>query len=350
MNEIKVCIFDSETMRSEAIKEILSGEGYQIETFSTEISSLKALLENKYDAIFIGLDFTDNIVEYLVKVRNYAPEARIVAIIAGQYPDYQFTLAELGITRYIETPIVSTGEILNAVMGIEAEVMSEEGKTSFMVSVLEQAKSLAAQNKSLSRKIGVALDMFTASSSEVNKLTGQLKDVPYYEIIRIVCSLYKEGVLEFVNEEERAVFVVKNNSVVSAYITPGVRGLKAFLRVAGWEKGHFTFKNKINISYGLEKDLYDVDVPKLCHLAKRTCDWFSKMRNNIPPKNLELKLDTRLAGRKANISVIEFDVLTTVIDHSPISEIINYNSNIDMDIFDALINLRRNGVIEVKVQ
>ncbi len=349
MKDIKICIFDTDTIRAEAIKEVLSNEDYSVKLFSTEVASLKALLEDNYDVVFVALDFVEDIIGYLVKVRNYAAGSKIVGILGGQYTDYQFTLAELGITRYIETPISSTSEILNAIQGIESEIMSEEEKASFMVSILEHAKQLAASDKKMSKKIKLALDMFVENTIEQNKLKGDIKDIPYFEVVRLVSSLYKEGVLEFVNDQERALFVIKNNSVVSAYVTPGVRGLKAFLRVAGWSKGNFTFKNKINVSYGPENDLSGVEITRLYHLAKRTHEWFVRMKNNIPPKQLELKIDTRIVDKKLDLSSLEFDVLTTVVDHSQIYEIINYNPNVDADVLDALINLRRKGAIEVKV-
>jgi DNA-binding response OmpR family regulator len=349
MKDIRICIFDTDAIRAEAIKEVLSNEGYSITLFSSEVSSLKALLEESYDAIFVGLDFVDDIIGYLVKVRNYAPASRIVAILGGQFTDYQFTLAELGITRYIETPVTSTSEILDAIQGIESEIMDEDEKTSFMVSILEYAKKAAVSDKKMSKKVRIALEMFVENTSEQNKLKGEIKDIPYFEVVRLVCALYKEGVLEFVNEQERALFVVKNNSIVSAYVTPGVRGLKAFLRVAGWGQGNFNFKNKIYVSYGLENDLSGVEISRLYHLAKRTHDWFARMKNNLPPKQLEVKVDTRIAGKKIDLSALEFDVLTTVVDHNSIYEIMNYNSNVDADVLDALINLRRKGAIEVKV-
>jgi DNA-binding NarL/FixJ family response regulator len=348
MNDIRICIFDSDTIRAEAIKEVLSNEGCLPSLFSTEISSLKALLEEKYDAVFVGLDFVENIIEYLVKVKNYAPESRLVAIIAGQYSDYQFTLAELGITRYIQTPVTSTDEILEAIKGIESEIMSDEEKTSFMVSILEHAKK-SISDKKISKKIKVALDMFIESTPEQNKLKGDIRDIPYFEVVRLVCSLYKEGILEIVNEQDRAVLVIKNNNVVSAYVTPGVRGLKAFLRVAGWNNGSFYFKNKINMSYGLEHELINLDISKLYHLAKKTNEWFVRMNKNLPSKKLQVGIDVRMVGNNVSLTALEFDVLTTVVDHSSVSEITNYNSNVDSDIFDSLINLRRKGAIEVRV-
>ncbi|MEI6521203.1 MAG: hypothetical protein WCO98_14380, partial [bacterium] len=145
-------------IRAAAIKDVLASEGYSPSLFSTEVSSLKALLEDKCDAIFVGLDFVEDILGYLVKVRSYAPESRIAAIIAGQYSDYQFTLAELGITRYIETPVTSTNEILEAVKGIETEIMNEEEKT-FMVSILEYAKKAASSDKKMSKKIKISIEL-----------------------------------------------------------------------------------------------------------------------------------------------------------------------------------------------
>ena len=62
MKDIRICIFDTDAIRSGAIKEVLSNEGYSVTLFSTEVSSLKALLEDSYDAVFVGLDFVDDII------------------------------------------------------------------------------------------------------------------------------------------------------------------------------------------------------------------------------------------------------------------------------------------------
>ena len=86
---------------------------------------------------------------------------------------------------------------------------------------------------------------------------------------------------------------------------------------------------------------------KLYSLGKRSCEWYARMKKNIPSDDLKIKFNSQSIDLKTEYTPSEFDVLCSVIDHDKISDILNYNSNNDVDIYDALINLRKKGAIEV---
>jgi hypothetical protein len=48
-----------------------------------------------------------------------------------------------------------------------------------------------------------------------------------------------------------------------------------------------------------------------------------------------------------NLTTLELDVLMTVVDHKNVQDVLNYNSNMDIDIFDSLISLRKKGAIQI---
>ncbi|MCX6112214.1 MAG: DUF4388 domain-containing protein [Proteobacteria bacterium] len=306
MNSLSICIADNDAIRAETIKETLIEEGYSAVAFKTEVNALRAIVENKYDIIFFSHDISADPFGFVNKIKDLSPKSHMVVInsISQNIDIPPLMFAEMGIKHYIDTPITSMNYVLDRIHEIEAEIIREEDKLS-------------------------------------------LQETPYYDVIRILGSIYEEGMLELTNESERALIIIKGKAVVSAYVTPGVRGVKAFLRIAEWSNGHFSFKNKITGSYGVEHDIAYVELIRLCTIAKKAYEWFLKSRNNLPEKNINLQINTKIKERNIPIAPKELDVLMTVIDHNKISEILNYNSSLDTDIYESLISLRKKGVIEV---
>ena len=359
MNHLSICIADSDAIRAETIRETLVEESYTAVTCKTEVQALKAIVENGYDIIFFSHDISMDPFSFVTKIKSFSPKSHLVVINSGpqniDIPPLMF--AELGIKHYIDTPITSMNYILDRVHEIESEIITEQDKLSLLISVLDDAKAFVEGKKKLNavdakkilRKIGVLSNVFNRSNVEEGRIKGSIKETPYYDVVRILGSIYEEGMLELTNDSERALFIIKNKSVVSAYVTPGVRGIKAFLRVAQWTTGHFNFKNKITGSYGVEHDIAYVELLRLCNAAKKTHEWFLRSRKNLPAGNMDLQFNIKIMGKNIAITPKELDVLMTVVDHNRVVEILNYNSSMDTDIYESLISLRKKSAIEVRV-
>ncbi|MEI6092098.1 MAG: DUF4388 domain-containing protein [bacterium] len=359
MKTLSICIADSDAIRAETIKETLVEENYNAVVCKTETQTLKAVVETVYNIIFFSSDVSMDPFSFVNKLKSLSPKSHLVIINAVpqtvDIPPLMF--AEMGIKHYIETPLTSTNYILDRVHQIEAEIMNEDDKLSLIMSVLNEAKNFARgekkpgsiEAKKLLRKIGVLCNVFSPENIEEGKIKGSIKETQYYDVIRILGSIYEEGMLEIINESDRALLIMKNKAIVSAYITPGVRGIKAFLRIAEWNDGHFIFKNKITGTYGVEHDIAYVDVTRLCSVAKKTHEWFIKSKNNLPSKKLKVKLSPSVMGKNIAVTPKELDVLMTTVDHDTVSEILNYSSDLDTEIYESLISLRKKGSIEVKI-
>jgi len=336
---------DTDQIRADIIKDALREYGYYPKIFNTETSALKAVVEESYDVAFVSSEFKENISEFLLKLKKLSEQTHIIGMLQDSKVDSQLVMSEMDVKHYVYVSENAKEFIVEKLCTVEAEIMNGDQRRSFLYSALNEAKKTA--DKSLSKMISTAMTIIFPSEKEEGKLKGTIGTVPYYEILRLCANIYEEGTLEFVNEKDRAVLVIKNKNLVSTFVTPGVRGLKAFLRIAKWESGSFYFKNSVSVSYPIESDLAYTGMQKLYSLGKRSCEWYARMKKNIPSDDLKIKFNSQSIDLKTEYTPSEFDVLCSVIDHDKISDILNYNSNNDVDIYDALINLRKKGAIEV---
>jgi len=357
MKILSICIADNDSIRAETIRDVLVTEGYSVENFKTETQALKAIVEKDFDLIFFSNDFSIDPIGFVNKIRSFSPKSHLIVInTVGQDKDIPpVAYSELGIKYYIDTPITSMNQIMEKVSSVESLVISEEDRLNTMLKLIDDAVLLAkgekkpnsSEAKSLIKKAELLSRVFNPQSIEEGKIKGTLKDMPYYDAIRTFASLYDEGMLEIASHESSATVIIKNSSVVSAFVTPGIRGLKAFLRMAGWEEGSFTFKNKISGDYVIEHDLAYIELPRLCVIAKKVQQWYQKFRNNIPPHQLILNINDKIPNIDINLTTLELDILMTIVEHKNVKDVLNYNSNLDVDIFDGLINLRKKGAIQL---
>ena len=357
MKILSICIADNDSIRAETIRDVLVAEGYSVENFKTETQALKAIVENSFDLIFFSNDFSIDPIGLINKIKNFSPNSCLIVIntVSQEANIPPIAYAELGIKYYIDTPITSMNQIMERVTSVESQIISEEDRLSIMLQLIDDAVSFAKGEKKanssdakvLIKKAELLSRLFNSQSVEEGKIKGTLSEMPYFEAIRTFASIYDEGVLEIASHNASATIIVKNRAVVSAFVTPGVRGLKAFLRIAGWESGSFSFKNKIPGDYVIEHDIAYIDLPRLCVIAKKVQQWHQKFRNNIPPHDLMLGINDKIPNMELNLTPIELDVLTTVVEYKNVQDVLNYNSSFDIDIFDSLINLRKKGAIQL---
>lgn len=346
MKTFSVCILDSDQVRADIIKDALNDYGYVPKILDTETSALKALIEDQYDIAFVSFDFSDNISDFLMKLKKFSQRTAIIGMLQDSRADAQLIMSEMDVRHYVYISENAKEFILEKLSVVEAEVMKGDQRRSFLYAALNEAKKTT--DKTLSKHINTAMKIIFPAEKEEGRLKGVIGSVPYYEVLRLCANIYDEGTLEFVNEKDRAVFIIKNRTLVSVFVTPGVRGLKAFLRVANWEKGHFHFKNTISVSYPIESEIAYMGMQKLCSLGERSCEWYARMRKNVPGEGLKIKFNVGSIDLKTQYTSSEFDILCTIIDHEMVGDILNYNNSDDIDIYDALINLRKKGAIEVQ--
>jgi CheY-like chemotaxis protein len=357
MKILSICIADNDSIRAETIRDILVVEGYSVENFKTETQALKAIVEKSFDLIFFSNDFSIDPISFVNKIKNFSPRSNLIVIntVSQETGFSSIAYAELGIRHYIDTPITSMNQIMDKVSYVESQIISEEDRLNTIFLLINDSISFAKGEKKpnssdakiLIKNAELLSRLFNPISMEEGKIKGTFKDMPYFEAVRTFASVYEEGILEIASHSSSATIIIKNKAVVSVFVTPGIRGLKAFLRIAGWDSGSFTFKNKIPGDYVIEHDIAYIELSRLCVIAKKIQQWYQKFKNNIPPYELILGLNEKIPNMDMNLTTLELDVLMTVVDHKNVQDVLNYNSNMDIDIFDSLISLRKKGAIQI---
>lgn len=356
---LSICIIDEDSLRAETIKETLLEENYSVETFTSEVTGTKAIVERAFDVIFIALEFLENTLGYIEKLKALSPASHIVALTTTSSADKILPMSELGIKHYIETPINSINEILSEVAKIEADIMKTENKKDLFNSILEGAKALAKgkipanseQAKAIIRKADLALAILSNTDNAPSVMKGDLQNIALQDIVRAAGSIYKDGLFEAVSGTDKAILVLKNKTVIHCRATPSLEGLKAFTRIAGWEKGAFTFKNTPpSGEYSIDGDLATTDLHSLSAEAGRIRNWFIKKRKNLPPYTVQLFLNTRFLEKNQNteFTPIDLEVLSQIIQYKTVKAILDSCKLTDPVIFDTFISLRKKGVLEVK--
>ena len=105
--KLSICIIDEDSIRAETIKETLLDEDYHVEAFTSVDFGIKALVEGRFDVVFIDPNVTDDSTQLVNKIKSLASNTKIVALISSAKADTILHLSELGIHHFIETPIHS---------------------------------------------------------------------------------------------------------------------------------------------------------------------------------------------------------------------------------------------------
>lgn len=104
----KILIVDDDKLIRWSIKEILSQEGYDVETVATAEEALNQLKNTSYNLIFADIEINnENGIEMLKKVKGLQTEARIIILSAQTQNQVELQLKNLSIFFIIEKPFRS---------------------------------------------------------------------------------------------------------------------------------------------------------------------------------------------------------------------------------------------------
>jgi len=238
---------------------------------------------------------------------------------------------------------------------IESNIMKAENKRSVFWQILEDSKELMQGHLKpesgnwlrLQKNLILARNILSPSTNAPEEIKGNLKELPFYELIKIASAIYNEGSIQIINGNNKANIVIKNKVVVYASINDLILGHKAFLRIASWEEGSFLFRASIQVQYFVDSELSAIPADVLYSKAKGCRKWFETYYKLIPPSSIKIGINKAIAQFDVNFTPKELNVLCTIIEFSPITDIIDSNDLPDIEIYEAIIELRKKNALEV---
>ncbi|PLY03542.1 MAG: hypothetical protein C0624_06745 [Desulfuromonas sp.] len=102
----KILIADDEESIRYSYSEILTGEGYEVETSATLDDCLNSLSSGDFDLLFLDIWFgRDNGIDALKTIQQYSPECDIVMITGNPQPSSIIQSRQHGVRDYLAKPV-----------------------------------------------------------------------------------------------------------------------------------------------------------------------------------------------------------------------------------------------------
>jgi DNA-binding NtrC family response regulator len=104
----KILVIDDEKLIRWSLKEILSQEGYDVDTIDNAGEAIKLARDIPYDLIIADLDIQDeNGIEMMKKIKTFRPDVNTIILSAHPLQKIQLEFGEIQVLATIEKPFKS---------------------------------------------------------------------------------------------------------------------------------------------------------------------------------------------------------------------------------------------------
>lgn len=227
--------------------------------------------------------------------------------------------------RADSVPIKSTGDLRSIRTGDQVEV----GAWTFQCLADARVEELA----SLARKSGLLSHSFGEGLGEIKSLEDALV----------------RALLSAANGEIRVTSKLRHGSIylregrIEAAVAGAVSGEKGLLRIFSWEKPEWRFNPEKRPALR-DTDL-DLDLAGFRQVFGAWSERWAKVGHLMPPGHMKLAADPRRFGERQEWSRREYLVLAGISEFHLVRDVFNNCHLSDVDIVEALVDLRRHGVI-----
>lgn len=162
-----------------------------------------------------------------------------------------------------------------------------------------------------------------------------------------VADLERTGTLQISSRglEQRGSIQFLQGKVVRAE-SGAVHGVKAIYRMFLWPDFQFQFIREQAIDVSVDESIA-VPVRDLCIHGEKLQKEFNDIRQNVPPMNIRLELEAAALNATSRLEPDLFSCLASIVEFGKISQVLDYNDLPDVNLYKALIGLRRRRLIRV---
>jgi hypothetical protein len=177
-------------------------------------------------------------------------------------------------------------------------------------------------------------------------MQGKLEEVPLPDLVQMVTSARKSGVLVLKRDEEEARIDLREGRLAGCRISsaPAVTDKKAFWRLLTWERGSFEL---VPPPDPLPPAAADEDVPALLMEGIRQLDEWREQSSRLPRLEVKVELAVPLEPRLRDLSPEELDVLQAVLPGGTIQAILDCSPDADVELAKTIGRLIDRGYVRV---
>lgn len=162
-----------------------------------------------------------------------------------------------------------------------------------------------------------------------------------------VADLERTGTLQVVSRtlEAQGSIQFLQGKVMRAEVG-AVVGTKAIYRMFLWPDFQFQFVRQQATDIGSAESI-GVPVRDLCIHGEKLQKEFSELRANVPPPNIRLELEPAALNASSRLEPDLFSCLASIVEFGKVAQVLDYNDLPDVNLYKALIGLRRRRLIRV---
>jgi hypothetical protein len=177
-------------------------------------------------------------------------------------------------------------------------------------------------------------------------MQGKLEEVPLPDLVQMVTSARKSGVLVLKREEEEARIDLREGRLAACRISsaPAVTDKKAFWRLLAWERGSFEL---VPPADPLPPATSDEDVQPLLMEGIRQLDEWREQSSRLPRLEVKVELVVPLEAKLRDLAPEELDVLQAVLPGGTIQSILDCAPQPDVDLARTIGRLIEGGYVRV---
>jgi len=177
-------------------------------------------------------------------------------------------------------------------------------------------------------------------------MQGKIEEVPLPDLVQMVTSARKSGVLVLKRDEEEARIDLREGKLAGCRLSsaPAVTDKKAFWRLLGWERGSFEL---VPPPDPLPPPAVEEEIAPLLMEGIRQLDEWREQSSRLPRLEVKVELVIPLEPKLRELTPDELDVVQAVLPGGTIQSILDCAPQPDVDLAKAIGRLLERGYVRV---
>jgi hypothetical protein len=177
-------------------------------------------------------------------------------------------------------------------------------------------------------------------------MQGKIEEVPLPDLVQMVTSARKSGVLVLKRDEEEARIDLREGRLAACRLSsaPAVTDKKAFWRLLAWERGSFEL---VPPPDPLPPAAVEEEIAPLLMEGIRQLDEWREQSARLPRLEVKVEVVVPLEPKLRDLAPEELDVLQAVLPGGTIQSILDCSPDADVELAKAIGKLLERGYVRV---
>lgn len=357
---LRIAVVDDDATLSSMLSELLTEEGYIVEEFSDGSHAKEAAYKKHYDIFITDINMPElSGIELLRYLREeIRSPAEVIIMTAHAQLNSAIEAVQLGAFDYLQKPFEDLDKVLSLVNGAAQKLLAKRREDNMVKAVMQRTKELLQQQ--ITEKVPQSLQKILDRTEQMVKklqnptapgeqkgedhvLVGDIQDIGLANLLQMLGTMGKSGVLDMVENGQRGEVWFRNGGMIHARYGK-VLGDKAIFRLLNVDSGQFVFRLTKN-----QPSQEEIQGPtdKIILSCLGSLDEYRRLGKRIPPDNLLVHFKP-MGGGKSLAPEDQF-AAELATRYPRVGDILDYSSKSDLETINSLIRLRMEGFLDISL-